>query len=426
MRMLEQSKIWRSMMSCVLGVFAIAITARGNLLDPNAVAWVEEMNNPAVWGTWNTCLSNNSNGTCTVSEMSEDDWGSAWVSVGEVDVSAFRYLSVDVVQIYGQTVLALAGPNSSDYEEMLTIQNPGRYVVDVSSWIGNESGTEEVYILLLPTGAGANVQCNEIKLGRVVEWSANMNCLSQWDNYNATVRAAGYNSFVQSNNMSVSWGKSWTYAGQVDVSSCKKILVTIPFIVGTAKVALSGPNDDEYTEYLTITEPGTYSAVVNNWEGNVEGSEDVFVQLIAEGQNAEIRYSEVTLGPDVVWSQDMQDVLEWNSWQSTLWANGKGMAILTESGVSSWGKSWINAGMQDLSISSKLHVRIPHINGGSLTVALSGPNDSYYQEFLTTSDPGEFLMDVSSWAGNGNMVFVQLIITGEGSSATLDNISFEK
>ncbi|HBA85876.1 MAG TPA: hypothetical protein DCZ95_17470 [Verrucomicrobia bacterium] len=415
------------MMGSTLGAFAIAISAQANLLNPTAAAWLGYMDHTTDWETWNTAFQSNSNDASRLYETSEDNWGSAWTHVGEADVSVFRYLSIDVTQISGQTIVALAGPNSSAYEEMMVIQNPGQRIVDISNWLGNGPGAEELYVLLIPVGENAFVSFKEIRLGRMTDWKANMNDASQWDNYNTTVRAAGYSTLTQSNDVSAaSWGKSWTYAGQVDVSSCKKLSVTIPALAGTAKVALSGPNDANYTEYLTITEPGEYSTIVTNWEGNTEGSEDVYLQLVAEGQSAEVYYSKVSIGADAIWLQDMQNVLEWNSWQSTLWANGQGTATLTESGPSSWGKSWINAGTQDLSVSGKLHVQIPRIAGGSVAVALSGPNDANYQEFLSISEPGEYLVDVSSWAGNGGIVFVQLLVIGEGASAAFDSISFEK
>ena len=425
MKMFANSKAWRKLVYS-LGLCTIAMTAQGSLLDPNAAAWVDRMDSPADWGTWNTMFTATNGPGAILCETSEDNWGSAWTHVGEADVSIFRYLSVDVSGIFGQAILALAGPGSSDYQEMLTIQSPGQYIVDVSSWAGNGSGAEDVYVVLAIAGANASVRCKEIKLGRVVEWKANMDSSSPWECYNATVKAAANGTLFLSNKVSTTWGKSWTYAGPVDVSSCKKLTVTMPVVAATAKVALSGPNDADYTEFLAITEPGTYSVLVSNWAGNVEGSEDVFVQLITEGQSAEIACSQIELGPDVAWSQEMQQVLEWNSWQATWALNGSGIATLWESGASNWGKSWVNAGPQNVSISRKLRVNLAHISGGSATVALSGPNDSYYQEFLTTSDSGEYIMDVSSWAGNGNLVFVQFIVVGEGASASLDSISFEK
>ncbi|MFH0879656.1 MAG: choice-of-anchor Q domain-containing protein, partial [Lentisphaerota bacterium] len=395
---------------------------------PDAALWSADLADAGAWGTYQVLFMPNSNGTAIVLENGPQSWGYAWTYVGHVDVSVYRNLAIDLTNINGTVIVALCGPDGANYQEFMATTQRGTLIKDVSSWMGNDAGVEDVFVEIVVVGEGAFGQFRRVSLGRTLEWREEMDHVSEWNSWNASLTGQSNGVARQAEAGPGVWGKSWVYVGRMDVSNCNELVVDLKALSGVAKVALSGPGDSDYREFLRLTAPGRYATNVITWQGNRADAEDVYAQLIIEGQNGSATYNDLWLRPSVFWAAEMTNVGGWYNWRAGLAANGDGTATQTENGTNTWGKSWTRIGYVDLSTWKYLRVRIKSLTA-FCKVAISGSSDANYQEFLETCASGEYVLNLSTWIGNQagvEDVYLQLVVEGDGASVVYDDVTLER
>ena len=201
--------------------------------------------------------------------------------------------------------VALSGGWDSYYQEVIEIDDAQDAYVDVSSWRGFAEGANPIFVQIIVEDPGASATVSELSFRNVapnltnppqeIRWRETFDTVHSWTTYQsvATTNDIGTAELYQSGNNE--WGKFWTYAGRMDVDLYRYLNVVIADVNGIAKIAVSGEYDTDYWEPLSVTSSGTYQIDLASWPGNRLGNNEVFVQLIVEGQNAHTEFDEIAI-----------------------------------------------------------------------------------------------------------------------------------
>jgi hypothetical protein len=276
----------------------------GTHIDTSTL-WIEDMSDVSDWDTWRSTISANADGTATQTEAGQDVWGKAWFHVGSVDVDTYRYLHVNLTEVNGVAKIAVSGPWDEDYQEVIGTSHPGEYQFDLAAWPGNRVGTEDLFIQLIVQEEGASATYDQVSirssppelvnLPPEVTWDDDMNDVSDWGTWHATFIAEPLGAATLTEDGPDASGKAWAYAGTLDADQYRYLRVTVASLTATARVAVSGPWDNDYWEVLTIDKAGVYSIDISPWPGNRLGPEELFVQLIVAGEGAAATFDSVSL-----------------------------------------------------------------------------------------------------------------------------------
>ncbi|HBA85709.1 MAG TPA: hypothetical protein DCZ95_16630 [Verrucomicrobia bacterium] len=277
----------------------------------------------------------------------------------------------------------------------------------------------------------------DLQTADAAAWVEGLRDVSDWTSHNCALTSSTDGRATQVENGPDVWGKSWSYVGCIDVGICRYAVVNLSAVNGIAKFALSGPNDADYQEFASFTQPGRYWIDVSGWIGNDPGAEEVFAQLVLDGDNSSATYERLSLGrtfgmaslsPAPIARFDMDAQGNWESWNATWTSGGDGTSRLTEAGPDSWGKGWVYAGYFDVGTQGRVYLNLDDVQG-SVVMAVSDAYDGDYQEFLCTTKPGEYMVDISEWIGNragSEYVFIQLSVVGEGAYVGCDEVAVQR